>query len=605
VCYPARAMEPASMTSGATVGGLELDEGIESLARKQAEWRRKSPREKAGVARTVLASLESLSWSDAKWNGTPWAEGQLVLEGYDAKANCRDSHAKAHAASQKMIFGLVIKRYLQKVIKELSEGGSGSERPAKKVGAYDVFPCDALTVPKVAGEAWCLPSSGSPEGRKTAPEGVCLVLGAGNQNFLSMIDVLDRLFMHDQVVILKHHPLRPFLFAPYASILRPLTDAGLVHQVQDQGVEFSQMICGHSLVDHIHVTGSGATHDAICKTLERAGRQSDVEITCELGCVTPWIVSNGSWTKKEIAFQSKTLAFSKKFGGGANCLSPQVLIVDNDWPQLGSFLDSLKGSLRSLPTPPAYYPGASKRLDALCSQYADSQVESVAGTPHPSTLSTSGTSTKPLLSVQLLDCGLHGDDGFNDAALKTEAFAPVLSIVRVKAGNDTRRFLRQAVNIANEECEGSLSCSVSCPGAVAEGSSFNDVLADLKFGSVGVNCSTTFGYVATTAGGGWGAYPGLYSKDDCGSGNGYIGNIGNRLGYAKTVVKSPSVNSFADISQVPPALISEILCSCFLSSGTLQGAGRAFSVLVKALVKAFAGLFSSSNASRGGYKRIE
>jgi len=266
---------------------------------------------------------------------------------------------------------------------------------------------------------------------------------------------------------------------------------------------------------------------------------------------------------------------------------------------------ALKANLRKLPTVPAYYPGTEDRLQGLCAQYDQSKVEPIRGTPHPSIFKPDGTSTKPVLSVSLLDCD-YGTPDATDAALKAECFCPALAVVKVSASNDTETFLSRAAEIANSECAGSLSCSVSIPSGALQKKKkiFDDFLANLKFGSVGVNCSTVFGYVSSSAGGGWGAYPGLYSQSDCGSGNGYIGNIGKRKGYAKTVVTSASVNSLADITSTPPALLSDILCACFLSTSTMQGLGRSVMLLLGAFFGLFPSLFSSFG-SRKGYTRIE
>ena len=54
-----------------------------------------------------------------------------------------------------------------------------------------------------------------------------LVLGAGNQNFLSIIDILERIFVHRECVLFKHHPLRPFLYAPYYKLLKEVIDGVL------------------------------------------------------------------------------------------------------------------------------------------------------------------------------------------------------------------------------------------------------------------------------------------------------------------------------------------------------------------------------------------
>lgn len=64
--------------------------------------------------------------------------------------------------------------------------------------------------------------------------GVTVVLGTGNQEFITMTDILDRVFAHNEVVVLKHHPLRTHLYAAYNIILRPLIRRGFVHAFEVQ-----------------------------------------------------------------------------------------------------------------------------------------------------------------------------------------------------------------------------------------------------------------------------------------------------------------------------------------------------------------------------------
>ena len=58
--------------------------------------------------------------------------------------------------------------------------------------------------------------------------GVGVVLAAGNQEFLCIMDVLQTLFMHGKVVFIKHHPLRGHLEEVYRVLLAPFFEAGFV-----------------------------------------------------------------------------------------------------------------------------------------------------------------------------------------------------------------------------------------------------------------------------------------------------------------------------------------------------------------------------------------
>ena len=88
-----------------------------------------------------------------------------------------------------------------------------------------------------------------------------LVLGAGNQSFLTFIAALDRSFVHGEAVLIKHHPLRPWLFAPYAKLLEPLERRGLVAQTLDGG-RSAQLVLDPR-VGHVYAAAPARSHRAL------------------------------------------------------------------------------------------------------------------------------------------------------------------------------------------------------------------------------------------------------------------------------------------------------------------------------------------------------
>ena len=58
---------------------------------------------------------------------------------------------------------------------------------------------------------------------------VAVVLGAGNQGFLTMCDVLHMLFVDGAVVILKHNPVRDYNDQWVKYLFAPLIREGFVH----------------------------------------------------------------------------------------------------------------------------------------------------------------------------------------------------------------------------------------------------------------------------------------------------------------------------------------------------------------------------------------
>merc|ERR1712216_44594 len=114
-------------------------------------------------------------------------------------------------------------------------------------------------------------------------------LGAGNQNFLTVVDVLEIAFIHKKCVLLKLHPLRDFMAAPFLHILQPLKEAGAFAQCGDGDLEGAHSsLITHEGVKHVHMAGSGVTHDRVHAALVEAKRDKEVLFTSELGCVTPW-----------------------------------------------------------------------------------------------------------------------------------------------------------------------------------------------------------------------------------------------------------------------------------------------------------------------------
>ena len=59
-----------------------------------------------------------------------------------------------------------------------------------------------------------------------------------------------------------------------------------------------------------------------------------VPFTAELGNVTPVLVAPGPWTDAEMATAAKGIAFGTQNNAGCNCLSPKVIVMAAEWPQV-------------------------------------------------------------------------------------------------------------------------------------------------------------------------------------------------------------------------------------------------------------------------------
>ena len=167
---------------------------------------------------------------------------------------------------------------------------------------------------------------------------VSLVLGGGNVSSIPPLDVLDRLFAHQSVSLLKVHPVNNYLKEIFDKIFEDFISAGYV-QIVSGGADVGKYLCNHEGVDHIHITGGAKTYDSIVfgsgeegvKRKQNGEKKINKSITAELGCVTPIIVVPGPWSKGDIKYQAENIATQKLHNASFNCVAGQVLILPEEW----------------------------------------------------------------------------------------------------------------------------------------------------------------------------------------------------------------------------------------------------------------------------------
>jgi hypothetical protein len=192
--------------------------------------------------------------------------------------------------------------------------------------------------------------------------GVAVVLGAGNVTGLAAADAISQIFEYGRAVLLKIHPLHAPLEPVLRQALAPLVEAGLLAIVSG-GSEVAQAAVAASLVTHVHFTGGQGTFDAV--VWGRPGPHPPhaqpvlmKPITCELGNVTPWIVVPGRYTPAQLAFQADSIAASIANNTSFNCIATKAVITCRSWDQREEFTRLIMRRLASLPSRPAWYPGA-------------------------------------------------------------------------------------------------------------------------------------------------------------------------------------------------------------------------------------------------------
>ncbi len=348
--------------------------------------------------------------------------------------------------------------------------------------------------------------------------GVGLVLGAGNISSIGPADVLYELVAENRASLLKLNPTFASLLPMYRRALAPLIDLGVVRVVNGDGA-VGAYLTEHPGIDKVHITGSGVTHDAIVwGTGEEAVRRRAAgeprltkPITSELGGVAPVIVVPGAWSAADLRFQAEHVVTMRLHNAGHNCIAAQELVISADWPQRDAFLDEIRRVLDELPVRSSWYPGSDRKL---------AQAEA----SHPGYEEHHG---RILAEVAA--------DG-HDELCEVEYFGPVLGWTELPGTG--AEFFRAAVDFANDRLFGTLGANliVAPRDRRAMGAAFDELLADLRYGTIAVNAWTAVGFLFAHAP--WGGFPG-HTLADVGSGIGVVHNAHLLADTERSVVTGP------------------------------------------------------------------
>ena len=388
-------------------------------------------------------------------------------------------------------------------------------RPDGQVVAQ-VFPADLydyLLFNGISSEVWMqpevtletLPQHIGSFYRQPQPSGaVTLILGAGNVNSIAPLDALDRLFRHAQVALLKLSPVNAYLQPLLEAIFAPMIRAGFLAIITGDA-NIGNYLVHHPAVDEIHVTGSAETYQAIVSN-QRNGdlRSPDAPkpITAELGGVTPVIVLPGQWTAADIRFQAENIATMKLYNCGFNCISAQLLVLPEQWPQKQELVTAVQQVMQSLPPQYAYYPGVAQRLQAVQQVY-------------PEAVQLGREAARTIIPTAAVSES-------SDYCRRTEFFGPMLAVMTLP-GETAVSFLQNAVTLCNQSVAGTLGIDlIASPDVLkTEAAAVDTAVAALKYGTIGLNVWCGLGYRITQNP--WGAFQ---SPDagDVGSGRGVVHN---------------------------------------------------------------------------------
>ena len=479
----------------------ELDQAILELKSGAAQWASLDLQQRIELLKATHASIATVdeAWALAAIaaKGTPAGplEGEEWMSGPYATL----------AGFSATIESLEKKAYGQSPLNGIKAGSA----PGNRV-KFQMLPSNLYEYNLFHGfraELWMEPAISEAEARASAGlgakrsgenGGVGLVLGAGNISAIAPLDALYELVAYNRVSIIKLNPTFGTLITIYQQAFAPLIEAGLLRLVNG-GAEVGTYLTSHPDIAHVHITGSGVTHDMIVwgSTHDKTGTPKLTKpITSELGGVSPIIVIPGNWSKEDLRFQAEHVATQRLHNGGHNCIAGQALILSQDWPQRAEFLAELRAVLGEVPARTAWYPGSDKKISLATATYP--QAETINGR-------------------MLIEVNQHtAQDLFN-----TEYFAPVLGHTSLPGTGLS--FFRAAIEFANTQLDGSLGASIIVAPAdhKSMGKAFDEALVELRYGTIGVNVWSAIGFLLPTLA--WGAFKGN-SLDRVGSGIGVVHN---------------------------------------------------------------------------------
>ena len=511
-----------------------LDRGVADLVAAKDRFSKLSIADRINMIDRVLADLRTVEvrWveascaakgiaTDAPAAGEEWLAGPMV------------TYRNLRLLRQSL---MDVRDYGRPQLPEKAVSKNAAGQTVAKVFPLDMY--DRVLMTGFTAEVWMEPGvepAGLAETMATIyhqdPVGkVALVLGAGNVSSIGPLDVVYRLFVENEVCILKMNPVNEYLGPLIEEAFKVLIDNDFVRVVYG-GAEVGGHLCTHHGVDTIHITGSDRTHDAIvwgtgAEQAERkaAGTPLNTKpITSELGCVTPLIIVPGQWSAADLAFQAANVATMVANNGSFNCNAAKLLVLHDGWSQRKQFLAAVEDALKSAPARRAYYPGAFDRYK----QFTDA---------HPDAKKVGASTDDSVVPWTIISEIPYDSD---DMAFSTEAFCGVLCDTAVP-GTDGADFLKNAVEFVNDKVWGTLSASViihpKTQKLAVMAQALEQALADMRYGTIVVNHWAGLGYgLGVTT---WGAYPG-HTLDDIQSGRGVVHNTFLFSKPQKTIIRGP------------------------------------------------------------------
>jgi acyl-CoA reductase-like NAD-dependent aldehyde dehydrogenase len=365
--------------------------------------------------------------------------------------------------------------------------------------------------------------------RAGAAEGsVAAVLGGGNVASIPALDLLHQCFVEGRACVLKMSPVNAYLGPVFEHIFGPVAELGGLSIVYG-GAEAGKALLASPHVDHVHLTGSSETHDAIVwgPPGERAERMKsgrpllEKGITSELGNISPVVVVPGPYAERELDDVSESIAGMFFNNASFNCNAAKLLVLPQHLAE--PITSRLERHFSLEPARRAYYPGAIARYRQLTGKDAGGRTWAPPA----------GEGELPWTLLR----GLTPDS--HPLSFQVEPFCPLLSVVEVDE-RDAEAFLATTVRFLNDELWGTLNAMLFLPSALegepAVERALDRAIDELRYGTVAVNYWPAIGYGTGTPP--WGGHPSA-TLADAQSGIGWVHNALMLEHIQKVVLRGP------------------------------------------------------------------
>jgi len=227
---------------------------ISSLQTRAKTWSKTASTSRIALARECLQAVESDTWSQAG----NWLGKSAIFE------KVPQNKRLDIGSSLRFVTGTTVKSFLHCFISANSACSSFVPNAPVSMGPS----APGCTFELVAEEGTKAADAAiTEESIRATPGSVCVVLGVGNQPFLTLTDTLMRVFHYGETVLIKQHPIRTYLEPLYKALLAPLIVEDIVHLIKDEGIPATISILKDPRVGHVHMTGAENTAIAIEKTL--------------------------------------------------------------------------------------------------------------------------------------------------------------------------------------------------------------------------------------------------------------------------------------------------------------------------------------------------